>query len=587
MMLCETLDLGDRLTAYLKTLYPTHDQGPLIARLGEVLRPHLAAATTPQTLWDEGTVLMITYGDSLIQGETHNGTKPLHVLGQFLREQLQGVISGVHILPFFPYSSDDGFAVIDYRQVNPALGTWADIEAIAQEFELMADLVINHVSSESAWFQQFLAQEKPGCDYFIEMPPEADVATQLVVRPRSSPLLSTFRTAKGDRQVWTTFSRDQVDLNFANPAVLLEFIDILLGYCQHGIRFIRLDAVGFLWKKLQTACIHLRETHLVVQLFREILTLTYPRTVLITETNVPNRENLSYFGKGNEAHMIYNFSLPPLLLNALVRGDARHLKTWMKSMPPAQDGCAYFNFTASHDGIGLRPAEGLLTDSEFETLIETMASFGAKISYRNLPNGSQRPYELNISLFDALKGTIAGPDTWQRQRFLCSQAIMIALEGVPAVYLHSFLATPNDEARVAATQHNRSINRHQWEYGQLQAKLADPESDQAWVLRELTRLLQIRRQQPAFHPNATQYTLDFPSPAVFGFWRQSRDRRQSIFCLFNLGDRPTTIPLTSLNLICTDDWRDLLGAVVLEEGTEEIALAPYQTAWITNVPLLH
>ncbi|WP_099239434.1 sugar phosphorylase [Synechococcus sp. BDU 130192] len=585
MTIPQIAGLGDRLDEFFATLYPDHPPAALVARLEQVLAPHVTATTKNEELWDQSTALMITYGDSLYQPNADNGPNPLQVLLTFLRERLQGVISGVHILPFFPYSSDDGFAVIDYRQVNPQLGSWQDIEAIAKEFEVMADLVINHVSSESDWFRQFLAQEKPGCDYFIEVPPDTD--TQLVVRPRSSPLLSQFATTKGDRHVWTTFSRDQVDVNFANPDVLFEFIDILLGYCQHGIRFIRLDAVGFLWKKLQTACIHLRETHLVIQLIREILAVTYPRTVVITETNVPNRENLSYFGKGNEAHMIYNFSLPPLLLNALIRGEARHLKTWMKSMPPAQDGCAYFNFTASHDGIGLRPAEGLLEGKEFDQLIQTMADFGARISYRSLPNGTEKPYELNISLFDALKGTITGPDPWQRQRFLCSQAIMMSLEGVPAFYIHSFLATPNDDAKVAMTNHNRSINRHQWEYDRLQQKLADPDSDQAWVLQELTKLIRIRRQQPAFHPNATQYTLDFQSPAVFGFWRQSRDRRQSIFCLFNLGDRPTTIPVASLNLICTDDWQDLLDEVVLEEGTTDISLAPYQTAWITNVPLLH
>ncbi|WP_024546705.1 sugar phosphorylase [Picosynechococcus sp. NKBG15041c] len=585
MTITQIAGLGDRLNDFFVTLYPDHHPAALVGRLEKVLETHLAQTLEQLPLWDQATILMITYGDSLRQEKGQNPLKPLQTLLLFLQERLQGVISGVHLLPFFPYSSDDGFAVIDYRQVNPHLGTWEDIEAIAQNFEVMADLVINHVSSESEWFQQFLAQEKPGCDYFITVPPDTDL--QLVVRPRSSPLLSKFTTTKGDHYVWTTFSRDQIDVNFANPDVLFEFIDILLGYCQHGVRFIRLDAVGFLWKKSQTACIHLRETHLVIQLIREILALTYPRTVLITETNVPNRENLSYFGKGNEAHMIYNFSLPPLLLNALIRGESRHLKTWMKSMPPAQDGCAYFNFTASHDGIGLRPAEGLLEGSEFEQLIDTMENFGAKVSYRSLPDGTEKPYELNISLFDALQGTIAGPDQWQRQRFLCSQAIMMALEGVPAFYIHSLLATPNDHARVEATQHNRSINRHQWDYDQLEGKLADPDSDQAWVLRELTKLIQIRRLQSAFHPNATQYTLDFQSPAIFGFWRQSRDRRQSIFCLFNLGDRPSTIPVSSLNLICTDQWQDLLGKVVLEEGAIEITLAPYQTAWITNVPLLH
>ncbi|MGB2926371.1 MAG: sugar phosphorylase [Limnothrix sp.] len=580
----QSLSLGDRLNYFLPLLYPDHDPKTLLSKIEQAIAPHLDATASEEELWDEQTIAMITYGDTLLPA-ADTEISPLQVLQQFAQDQLTNTISCIHILPFFPYSSDDGFAVIDYRQVSPSLGSWSDITAITEKFEVMADLVINHISSKSAWFQQYIAGEKPGCDYFIELDPKTDC--RQVIRPRSSPLLSPVETKSGTKYVWTTFSPDQVDVNFANPDVLLEFIDIVLGYCRNGIRFIRLDAVGFLWKRLNTPCIHLPETHFVIQFIRELLTITYPRTVIITETNVPNLENLSYFARGNEAHMIYNFSLPPLLLNALIRGEAKHLKTWMKSMPPAQEGCAYFNFTASHDGIGLRPAEGLVEGEEFTELVETMAHFGAKVSYRTQSDGSQKPYELNIALFDALKGTIRGEDKWQKQRFVCSQAIMIALEGVPAFYIHSLLATPNDNEKVAATSHNRSINRHQWDYAELCEKLADPSSNQHWVFNELKRLIQIRREQTAFHPNATQYTLDFKSPAVFGIWRQSRDRRQSIFCVYNLSDRPKSIAVSNLNLICTDDWNDLLGNVVIDENTEKIKLAPYQIAWITNVPVLH
>ncbi|OKH18115.1 sugar phosphorylase [[Limnothrix rosea] IAM M-220] len=580
-------DFGDRLRFYLETLYPDVEFGVLKARIVKAIAEHVpeeGTAAAPQ-LWDETTTLVITYGDTLLPSQDEGDRPTLPILKEFLDARLDGVISGVHILPFFPYSSDDGFAVIDYLKVNPRLGTWDDVAAIAENFEVMADLVINHISSQSEWFQQFIKQEEPGCHYFIEYPPETDC--HQVIRPRSSPLLTPVDTVNGIKYVWTTFSADQVDVNFANPDVLLEFINILLSYCRNGARFIRLDAVGFLWKRLNTPCIHLPETHFAIQLFREILAVTYPDTVLITETNVPNRENLSYFGRGNEAHMIYNFSLPPLLLNALIRGESKHLKTWMKSMPPAQEGCAYFNFTASHDGIGLRPAEGLIEGEEFTQLVKTIEGFGARINYRSQSDGTQRPYELNISLFDALKGTIKGEDKWQRQRFVCSQAIMMALEGVPAFYIHSLLATPNDYEKLEATGHNRSINRHQWDYAELCAKLDDPDSDQHWVFNELKRLISIRRQQKAFHPNATQYTLDFRSGSIFGLWRQSRDRRQSIFCIYNLSDRPKSVAVSNLNLICTDEWHDLLGRLTITEDTEKLNLSPYQIAWITNVPLLH
>ena len=572
--------LRDRLSPLLRLLYPQQDQATLFEKISYVAAQHVTSSPTREEPWDEQTIVMITYGDSILPGGEQSEQTPLQVLANFLSENLAGLLKAVHILPFFPYSSDDGFSVIDYRQVNPALGNWKEVEEIAQSFVVMSDLVINHISSQSEWFQQFLEGKPPGCNYFIESDPALDHSA--VVRPRSSPLLTAVETSRGPRHVWTTFSADQVDLNFANPSVLLEFIEIVLDYCQRGVRWIRLDAVGFLWKKLGTSCMHLQETHAAIRLIREVLALTYPTAVIITETNVPNRENLSYFGNRNEAHMVYNFSLPPLLLNALIRGEARHIKTWMMSMPPAPQGCAYFNFTASHDGIGMRPAEGLLDDSELGTLVKTMEQFGGRISYRSRSDGSKSPYELNISLFDALQGTIKGPDQWQRQRFLCSQTVMMSLEGVPAFYIHSLLATPNDQAKVEQTGHNRSINRHQWDSDQLQQALADPESNQAWVFNALKELMALRSQQPAFHPNATQYTLQLQNPAILGLWRQSRDRAQSIFCLHNLSDQSQTIAPSEINLICTDDWCDLMSNEAVSENAQLIELAPYQTRWISN-----
>jgi sucrose phosphorylase len=548
----------------------------LTQRLFVLLQPMIApAAREDLRKWNQNNVLLITYGDSICA----EGEKPLVTLLRFLRSHLKDVVTGVHILPFSPYSSDDGFAVIDYCQVKPELGDWDDVSAIAEEFNLMVDLVVNHVSSQHVWFKQFKQGKKPGCDYFIEVDPATDVSQ--VVRPRSAPLLAPVETINGTKHVWATFSADQVDVNFANPDVLVEYIKIILFYLEIGARYLRLDAVGYLWKKLDTPCIHLAETHGIIRLFREILQMIDPSIAIITETNVPNRENLSYFGNRNEAHMIYNFSLPPLLLNALLQGKAEHLKTWMMSMPPAPMGCAYFNFTASHDGIGLRPAEGLLVPEEYDALVATMRKFGGKISMRQRPDG-ESPYEINISLFDALRGTVKGEDEWQVQRFLCAQTIMLALEGIPALYIHSLLATPNHHAGVESTGRNRSINRYQWNYDDLSQKLADPSSPHAQVLAELSRLIQVRRQQAAFHPNATQYTLHPLNPALFAFWRQSITRDQSIFSVHNLSDQPQGLRLSDLNLVSTDTWVDLISGDSFEDITASYNLEPYQSLWITN-----
>jgi sucrose phosphorylase len=566
-----------RIKPLLSALYDRETTKTLLEQLYYLLKEDFADSVSENlNKWTENNVQLITYGDSIV----YEDERPLVTLDRFLDKYLRDTLTGVHILPFFPYSSDDGFAVIDYLKVDPQLGDWEDIQRISGKFNLMVDLVIDHVSSKHVWFEEFKQGIEPGCDYFIEVDPATDLSQ--VVRPRSTPLLKQVNTVKGEKYVWATFSEDQIDVNFANPNLLLEYIKIVLFYIQQKTKYIRLDAVGFLWKKIGTPCIHLSETHTVVRLLREIVQMLDPMVAVITETNVPHRENLSYFGNRNEAHMIYNFSLPPLVLNALLQGKSDHLKTWMMSMPPAPLGCAYLNFTASHDGIGLRPAEGLLYEDEYQILLQKMQDFGGKISMRKKPDRTEAPYEVNISFFDAMKGTIKGEDKWQIQRFLCSQTIMLAVEGIPGFYIHSLLATPNDLEGVEKTGRNRSINRHKWDYELLEKQLNDSKSPQSIVLKELSRRIKIRRKQSAFHPNATQYTLHPLNGALFVFWRQSVYRDQSIFCINNLSDRTQKLRLSDLNLILTEPWCDLLSGKIVDNIYDKFVLKPYQCAWITN-----
>lgn len=525
--------------------------------------------------WDQKDIVLITYGDSIEQKDLH----PLKTLKYFLSQYCQDTINSVHILPFFPYSSDDGFSVIDYSSVNEALGNWDDIKAISTDFRLMSDVVINHCSARSAWFNNFIKGEGPGSDFFFTASPLDDLSQ--VVRPRTSDLLRLTETAEGEKYVWCTFSHDQVDFDFRNPKVLLAFVSIMRQYLDAGIRIFRLDAVAFLWKKLGSPSINLEETHEVVRLLRTLIEHAVADAVIITETNIPNRQNLTYFGNANEAHGIYNFSLPPLLVNTLVTGNCRHLKAWLGSMPPAQNGTFFFNFIASHDGIGLRPAEGLLSDDELSSLVTTMQNFGGRISWRMAENGGQKAYEINIALFDALQGTTKGQDKWGLERFICAHSIMFALEGIPGLYIHSLLGTNNDYDKLKNTSQNRSINRHKWDYDALKEALDSPYSQHSKVLKRMSHLISVRKKQSAFHPNAVQFTLQL-GEQIFGFWRQSIDRRQSIFCVFNISDQEQTVRLSDINLIGTDNWIDLLTDQAIRHEDLEIVLSPYRSVWISN-----
>lgn len=524
--------------------------------------------------WSETDAVLITYGD----GIKRPGEKPLVTLYAFLNDQLLDVINIVHILPYFPFSSDDGFAVIDYRQVNPDLGNWDDITRIGTQFNLMTDLVINHVSREHLWFIDYLDNKEPGCHYFIEMDPNTDV--RAVVRPRNTPLFTPVNTRRGLNYVWATFGHDQIDVDFKNPDVLFEFIDIMLFYISQGTRAIRLDAIAFLWKKLGTRCLNLRQTHEVVKLMRDVLEVVSPESILITETNIPNGENVSYFGNSDEARMVYQFTLPPLLLHALFHGNSQYLTAWSVDMPRPPRGCSYLNFIASHDGIGLRPAEGILPDTEVAALVDAMHQYGAFVNMKANAGGIDTPYEINVSLFDAMQGTQDGIDQWHVQRFICAHAIMLCLQGIPAIYFHSITATPNDIAGVERTGRTRSINRHKWRYNDLVEQLKNPATPNAQVFLEMKHLLSIRRRQKAFHPEASQETLQL-SDKAFALWRTSLDKRQKVLAISNVTARREKINLPRIRKPKASNlWRELITATEIDGRTNEIDLHPYQSIWL-------
>jgi len=529
--------------------------------------------------WSEEDILLITYGDNVHTEDE----PPLKTLHDFANSHLKDTINCIHILPFFPYSSDDGFSVIDFRQVNPELGDWDHIKAIAKDFKLMADLVINHVSRESLWFYDYVGNIEPACNYFIELPAETDVSK--VTRPRNSPLLVPVNTHRGTRHLWATFSEDQIDLNFSNPDVLIEFVDIFLGYLEHGAKLIRLDAIAFLWKELDTSCIHLDETHEVVKLLRTFVDHLHPESILLTETNVPHEENISYFGDGDEAHMVYQFPLPPLLLHALNRGTSVHLYNWASQLPALPEHSTYLNFTASHDGVGLRALEGIISQREVDDLLDCMHRFGGYVSMKSNQDGEDSPYEINISLFDAMQGTRRGPDQWQIQRFLCSQAIMFSLQGIPAVYFNSLTATPNDLHGVEVTGRTRSINRKKWPLDDLKAQLDATHTPNHEVFNALKDMMKIRKTQSGFHPDASQVVLDTGN-SVFALLRRHSEDDQRVLALHNVTAVQQTIFFNDhQHLLENIKWLELFTQQTIENTAEltTLSLQPYQVMWLSEV----
>jgi len=569
------------LRTHLSHLYGEDELPRILSRI-DLLAGRYGVGACPdepygRAQWDQRDAVLITYGD-MVRGE---GEPPLRSLLRFLENHLSDVLSAVHVLPFFPSSSDDGFAVIDYRQVDPALGDWEDIRALGGDdrFRLMVDLVINHVSSQSAWFRSFANGIAPERHYFTEVEPGTDL--NAVTRPRTSPLLRPVQTPSGERLVWATFSHDQIDVDFSNPDVLFEYLDILLFYVHHGARIIRLDAIAYLWKTVGTSCIHLDRTHLVVKILRDVLDLLAPGILLLTETNVPHQENIGYFGAGDEAHMVYQFSLPPLLLHALETGNSRYLMDWVAGLEPPSPGCTFFNFTASHDGIGLRPLEGLLPDAELDALVERMQQKGGQVSRRENPDGSQTPYELNITYFEALSEPGRKDSNLGIARFLCSQTIMLSLRGIPGIYFNSLIAAPNWLAGVEKTGQARTINRRKWGLAELEDLLGDAVQPASRVLSEYRRLLGIRREQVAFHPDGPQRALQLPA-GLFGIERTAPDGSERIRTLANLTAEPLEVrPEQIDHHFDRRQWNELIegwSCAGVELGP--FRLAPYQVMWL-------
>ena len=525
--------------------------------------------------FDQSACLLIAYGDHFREP----GQAPLDTLERAMGLWFHDLLSGVHVLPFFPYSSDDGFSVTDFRAVDPRLGDWGHVERIAERRLLMVDLVLNHASAQGSWFQGYLRGDPRYRDFFIEVPEGADLSA--VFRPRTLPLATELRTASGPRRLWTTFGPDQVDLNYACPDVLLEMLDVLLLYVSKGAQLIRLDAVAYAWKQIGTSCLHHPKTHGLVRLLRAVLDAAAPWVLLVTETNVPQPENLSYFGDGAaEAQLVYQFPLPPLVLDAFLREDASCLRAWAATLPACGPDTCFLNFLASHDGIGLLPAAGLLPPERIRALADATLRRGGRVSFKAGPPG-EVPYELNISYLDA----VADPSLPERRRaeaFLCSQAILLALSGLPALYAHSLLGTPGDREAVRRTGQNRAINRRKLEYREVEALLEADDSLQARILAGCRRLLAARAGHPAFHPQGAQRVLSGEG-ALFCLERTSPDGRETVLCLHNTGSRTEAFRPGSGDR--TIGWVDLISGrqvTALRDGggKAEIPVAPFQALWL-------
>jgi len=583
----------DRILQRLCALYPEPAARSAAAELERILKVFYAHKPAgllererefhPPDRFTERDVILITYGDLLVR----KNQSPLRTLGNFCDSYLKGTINTIHILPFFPSSSDRGFSVIDFETVDPFLGSWDDIHALEARYQLMFDGVINHVSSKSRWFVEFCAGNPEYEDFFIWFANESDLTPEqrrMIFRPRTTPVLTRYETLKGARFVWTTFSPDQIDLNYRNPRVLLRVIEILLLYIRQGADILRLDAVTYLWEQPGTRCIHLEQTHGIIKLLRDIVSLVAPHVALVTETNVPHEENVAYFGNGrDEAHMVYNFALPPLVLHAFYAENADSLTEWAASLHAPSDRATFFHFLDSHDGIGLLGARGILQAGEIDRLCRRVEAHGGLISHKTAEDGSVVPYELNITWYSALNNKRDGdPLHVQIRRFIASRAIALVLQGVPGIYLHSLFGTHNDHAALEATREKRGINRAIVDCRSLMRSMRHPGSKKSRINASLGKMIQCRTRHRAFHPNGPQRILSLSS-RVFAVLRTTPEGGDCVVALTNVSRSRCRVRLPAGELReWGEKWRDLLSGKEYRarQGSLPIVLRAYDVIWL-------
>ncbi|NIR47906.1 sugar phosphorylase [candidate division KSB1 bacterium] len=587
------LECKQKILKRLSELYGEETAQHCFGELERVLKVYYAHKSDEMIRWEkefepsqrlsERDVILITYGDLICSPNQC----ALATLARLSKQYLKGVFNTLHILPFFPYSSDRGFAVMDFEEVDPHLGTWNDILELKKHFKLMFDGVFNHVSSKSRWFQEYLNGNPAFKNFFTEFTTRDAISEdylKIIVRPRTSDILTPFNTLNGPRLVWTTFGPDQIDLNYHNPNVLVKMVEILLTYVRRGADFIRLDAVTYLWEELGTTCVHLNQNHITIKLFRDILDAVALHVTLITETNVPHEDNIRYFGNGNdEAQMVYNFALPALVLHAFQTGQASRLTKWAASLEKISDTATYFNFLDSHDGIGVMAVQNILSKDEIDMMALRVVEHGGFISYRDNGDGTESPYELNITWYSALNREDADESIdFQVKRYLASRAIALVFMGVPGLYIHGLLGSKNDAEAVLEEKQTRSINRNRISYEDLVQRLHSRNSSTSLIFHGFVDMIKKRIKEKAFHPNASQDVLDL-TPGIFSLVRTSTDGAETILALTNVTNKRQNVSLdTNKTGLDFETWRDILTnkCFMVKEPKLTLDLEPYEVLWL-------
>lgn len=423
-------------------------------------------------------IMLITYADSL--------GKNLSELNTVLQTYLQKVVGGVHILPFFPSSADRGFAPMCYDKVEEKFGTFEDIKKISDDYYLMFDLMVNHISRSSAYFKDFIEKQDESAykDMFIRYkdfwengePTQEQVERIYKRKPRAPYIDVTFENGQTEK-VWCTFCEEQVDLDVTTETTKDFLRRSIVEMCGNGVSVIRLDAFAYAIKKIDTNCFFVEPD--IWDLLHEIEDIAAEWNVAI----LPEiHEHYTIQMKiAEHGFWIYDFALPVLVLNALYSGNGTYLKKWLEISPKKQ-----FTTLDTHDGIGIVDVKDLMPEEVIEDTKEKMFIQGANVKkiYNTAAYQNLDIYQVNTTYYSALGN--------RDEAYLLARAIQFFAPGIPQVYYVGLLAGANDIAQMEKTKNGRDINRHTYSLEEVARETQRP------VVKQLFELMRFRNSHPAF-----------------------------------------------------------------------------------------
>lgn len=583
----------------------------------------------------EDDATLICYANSVA---SRNGISPLGALKKFYdNHDLKKAFSSTHLLPFFPWDTDRGFSVKDYYEVAEENGTWDDIEELSKSTELMFDFVANHASIRNPIVQKailaaVLPKDHPKYDevkkfkdfvfvYTEENKPTDDELSALS-RPRAYPALTPFIVFEKDGElladlenkdhvhvkrgeidligtgyVWTTFSRGkredgtektrQVDLNFLNPLVLVESLKILMFYAEKKARFIRLDAIGYIWKQIGRPSIHEDQCHLLLEVIKDFLSLVTPEVVTVAEVNEAQEMFFRYLGKGDheQADLVYQFTHFPLAVYGLHTGDASYYKEWLKTIGHVE-GRQFVTILGSHDGLGLKPVRGILPESEIERFGDILVDeYKAMPNYAYLPGGKRIVYEACGTPWDLINKSDLDLDT-AIKRYKLVVAMGLTVRGIPGIYINGLLGA-NNYFPEEGLDENRTVNREIFSYNALTETLNDKSSQESRVFEMVKELLAIRRRESAFSLNAKAIIIpEYHNQSIVAAELFSADNMERILCCYNVSSEPQRLTIPKLTSRGTGKWKNLLEPHeerCFDREVIDIELEPYQALWLKKV----